>query len=74
MYGGAVHKAVIANGEKESGITIHYVNEKYDDGDIIFQAKCEVSPDDTPKTVALKVHALEYKYFPKVIAQLLADC
>ena len=71
MYGDKVHKAVIDNKEKQSGITIHYVNEKYDDGDIIFQASCSVSPDDTPETLALKIHALEYEHFPKVILRLL---
>lgn len=71
MYGDKVHKAVIDNKEKQSGITIHYVNEKYDDGDIIFQASCSVNPDDTPETLALKIHALEYEHFPKVILRLL---
>jgi phosphoribosylglycinamide formyltransferase-1 len=71
MYGSCVHEAVVANGEKESGITIHYVNEHYDEGAIIFQQKCEVLPSDTPEEVAQKVHALEYEYFPKVIEQLL---
>lgn len=71
MYGDNVHKAVIDDGAKESGITVHYVNGKYDDGDIIFQAKCEVTADDTPETLAQKVHALEYKYFPKVIESIL---
>ncbi len=71
MYGDKVHKAVVENGEKESGITIHYVNENYDEGDIIFQAKCNVLPEDTPDDVASKVHALEYEHFPKVIENLL---
>ena len=71
MYGDNVHKAVIANGAKESGITIHYVNDKYDDGDIIFQAKCEITDADTPETLAEKVHALEYEYFPKIIESIL---
>lgn len=71
MYGGRVHKAVIDNKEKQSGITIHFVNEKYDDGDIIFQAYCDVSPDDTPESLALKIHDLEYEHFPKVIRRLL---
>lgn len=70
MYGDNVHKAVIAAGEKESGITIHYVNENYDEGSIIFQARCEVNPDDTYETVAEKVHKLEYRYFPEVIDKL----
>jgi phosphoribosylglycinamide formyltransferase-1 len=71
MYGARVHQAVVDNGEKESGITVHYVNEKYDEGQIIFQAKCPVNENDTPYDVARKVHELEYKYFPKVIDELL---
>ncbi len=71
MYGDRVHQAVIDNGEKETGISIHYVNEKYDDGDIIFQARCSVEPDDTPESLAKKVHELEYKHYPEVIHQLL---
>jgi len=73
MYGMNVHKAVIENGEKETGITIHYVNKEYDKGDIIFQAKCPVLPDDTPDDVAKKVHELEYAHFPKVIERLVMD-
>ena len=71
MYGDKVHKSVVENGEKESGITIHYVNENYDEGAIIFQAKCNVMPEDTPDNVASKVHALEYEHFPKVIEEIL---
>lgn len=71
MYGDHIHKAVVANGEKESGITIHYINENYDEGAIIFQAKCEVLPSDTYEDVAAKVHSLEYEYFPKVIDDIL---
>ncbi|NMC38591.1 MAG: phosphoribosylglycinamide formyltransferase [Bacteroidales bacterium] len=71
MYGDRVHRAVIEAGEKESGITIHYVNDVYDAGDIIFQATCEVDIDDTPESLASKVHALEYRYFPEVIEKLL---
>lgn len=67
MWGHHVHEAVVRNGEKESGITIHYVNEHYDEGETIFQAKCEVAPSDTPESVAQKVHELEYRYFPGVI-------
>ncbi len=67
MYGMNVHNAVIANGEKTSGITIHLVNEKYDDGDILFQAKCVVSPKDTPESLAQKIHTLEHENFPRVI-------
>ena len=71
MYGMHVHEAVVAAGEKESGIKIHYINENYDEGDIIFQAKCEVLPADTPEEVATKVHALEYAHYPHVIDDLL---
>jgi phosphoribosylglycinamide formyltransferase-1 len=67
MYGGRVHQAVVEAGEKESGITIHYIDENYDEGDIIFQVTCEVLPEDTPEDVAQKVHALEYAHFPRVI-------
>lgn len=69
MYGHHVHEAVLAAGEKESGITIHYVNEHYDSGDIIFQATCPVLPDDTPDTLAARVHELEYAHFPRVIEE-----
>ena len=72
MYGMKVHEAVLANKEKESGITIHYVNERYDEGSIIFQAKCTINPSDTPETLASKVHELEYTYYPKAIEQLVA--
>ncbi len=71
MYGLHVHAAVLENGEKESGITIHYVNEKYDSGDIIFQARCPVMPDDTPERLQERVHRLEYEHFPKVVEMLL---
>ncbi|MFZ0281538.1 MAG: phosphoribosylglycinamide formyltransferase [Bacteroidales bacterium] len=72
MYGDIVHKAVIANHEKVSGITIHYVNKFYDKGDIIFQAKCKVDPSDTHDTLAAKVHTLEYEHFPVVIEELVS--
>jgi len=68
MYGDRVHCAVIENKEKESGITIHHVNEVYDSGNIIFQAKCPIEPTDTPESLAEKVHSLEYRYYPEVIA------
>ena len=61
----------ISNGEKESGITIHYVNEKYDEGDVIFQAKCVIDPNDDALALAAKIHDLEYEHFPKVILNLL---
>ncbi|HUV00297.1 MAG TPA: phosphoribosylglycinamide formyltransferase [Bacteroidales bacterium] len=71
MYGSKVHEAVIRNRDPESGITIHYVNESYDEGDIIFQARCKVDPSDTPDTLAEKVHALEYEHYPKIIEELV---
>ena len=71
MYGHHVHEAVIAAGEKESGITIHYVNDHYDQGAIIFQAKCPVLPTDTPDDLAARVHELEYRYFPQIIAETI---
>ena len=70
MYGMRVHEAVAEAGDSESGITIHYVNSNYDEGSIIFQSTCPVSPTDTPDTIAEKVHKLEYEYFPKVIEQI----
>ena len=73
MYGMNVHKAVVANSEKESGISIHYVDEVYDNGKLIFQAKCPVLPSDSPEDVASKVHQLEYEHFPRVIEKLLKD-
>lgn len=72
MYGDRVHQAVVAAGETESGITIHYINECYDEGDVVFQAVCPVLPTDTPADVARKVHELEYEYYPGVIENLLA--
>jgi len=70
MYGHHVHDAVVASGDSESGITIHYVNNNYDEGNIIFQAKCPVLPSDTADMIADKVHALEYDYYPKVIEDI----
>ena len=74
MYGARVHQAVVANGETESGITIHYVNEHYDEGNIIFQAKTTVLPTDTADSLAEKIHSLEYEHFPKVIEKVLGIC
>lgn len=71
MYGQFVHAAVIAAGEKESGITIHYVDEHYDHGDIIFQAVCPVFSGDTPELLAKRIHELEHKHFPVVVEKLL---
>lgn len=72
MYGDRVHQAVVAAGETESGISIHYVNENYDEGNIIFQAKCKVEPSDGANDVAEKVHNLEYAHFPQVIEQVIS--
>jgi phosphoribosylglycinamide formyltransferase-1 len=72
MYGSRVHEAVVAAGETKSGITIHYVNENYDEGNIIFQATCDVLPTDTPDIVADKVHALEYEHFPAIIETVVS--
>jgi len=71
MYGHHVHKAVKANAETESGITIHYVNEKFDDGSHIFQAKCALETTDTPEQIAAKVLTLEHANYPQVIDQIL---
>lgn len=71
MYGMHVHEAVKTSGDQETGITIHLVNEHYDEGKIIFQAATPVTAEDTPETIAEKVHALEHRYFPEVIDSLL---
>jgi phosphoribosylglycinamide formyltransferase-1 len=71
MYGNFVHEAVLANKEKETGISIHYVNENYDEGALIFQKEVKLSKEDTPETVAQKVHQLEYQWFPKIIEEVL---
>ncbi|HMK05503.1 MAG TPA: phosphoribosylglycinamide formyltransferase [Ferruginibacter sp.] len=71
MYGDRVHEAVIAAGEKESGVSIHYVDELYDHGEIIFQASCTVNENDTAGSLAQKVHALEHEHYPRVISDLL---
>ena len=73
MYGMHVHEAVIANKEAETGITIHYVNENYDEGAVIFQAKCNVLPTDSAEDVAEKIHLLEMKHFPEVAEKLLNE-
>jgi phosphoribosylglycinamide formyltransferase-1 len=72
MYGMRVHETVKENKEKESGITIHYVNERYDEGNTIFQKKIPVALSDSADDIASKIHQLEYKYFPKVIEDLLS--
>ncbi len=73
MYGNRVHQAVLASGEKESGITIHVVDELYDHGKIIFQISCPVFPDDTQGTLAERIHKLEHKHYAKVIEDYLID-
>lgn len=71
MYGQHVHQAVVDNKETETGITIHYVDENYDEGDVILQTTCRVEPDDSADDVAKKIHQLEYEHFPKVVESLL---
>ena len=71
MYGDKVHEAIIAAGEKESGITIHYVDELYDHGNIIFQATCAIDENETAETLARKIHLLEHRHYPEVIEGLL---
>ena len=73
MFGHHVHEAVIENRESESGITIHRVNREYDEGSIVFQARCEVKSDDTPETLASRIHRLEYEHFPVVVDKLLKE-
>jgi phosphoribosylglycinamide formyltransferase-1 len=73
MYGMHIHKAVVENKENETGITIHFVNENYDEGKIISQAKTEVLPTDTPEIVASKIQQLEQKHFPNVVEQLIEN-
>lgn len=71
MYGLKVHEAVIRNGETLTGITIHCIDEEYDRGSIIFQATCNVLPDDTPESLSKRIQELEHKYYPRVIEKLL---
>lgn len=73
MYGLKVHRAVIDAGESESGITIHLVDGKYDNGKILFQAKCKVDSGETPESLAMKIHDLEYRFFPKIVNEFLLD-
>lgn len=73
MYGHHVHEAVLAHGETESGITVHLVNEHYDEGEHLFQARCIVLPDDTPDSLAARVHELEYAFFPQVIEDVILN-
>jgi phosphoribosylglycinamide formyltransferase-1 len=72
MYGRHVHEAVILAGEKESGITIHLVDERYDHGETLFQAKTDIEPDETPETLAAKIQQLEHRHYPEVIGNLLS--
>lgn len=71
MYGHFVHEAVVAAGEKQSGITIHFVNEVYDEGRIIYQVTCDLESSDTPGDVARKVQVLEHEHYPRVVAELI---
>lgn len=71
MYGANVHKAVLASKDKESGITIHQVNQDYDKGKIIFQVTCPIQPKDTPETLAARIHELEHQHYPRVIEEVL---
>lgn len=73
MYGMRVHEAVVAAGERESGITIHVVDERYDEGDMVFQASCPVEPGDSPADVARKVQALEHRFFPEIVEKMLLE-
>lgn len=72
MYGSFVHESVRQSGDTETGISIHFVNEKYDEGAVLFQARCVVAPEDTAETIAQKVHQLEYRYFPEIIEKVVA--
>ena len=71
MFGMAVHEAAIASGDRVSGISIHFVDEKYDHGNIIFQAHCPILPGDTSELLAQKIHSLEYEHFPKIIERVV---
>lgn len=73
MYGMNVHRSVIENREKKSGISIHIVNEKYDEGLIIFQAEVDIEPFDTPEMLAEKIHSLEYIWYPKIIEKVITE-
>ncbi|HCY90081.1 MAG TPA: phosphoribosylglycinamide formyltransferase, partial [Chitinophagaceae bacterium] len=73
MYGMHVHRAVLANQEKESGISIHFVDDHYDHGETIFQASCPVAETDSPETLAKKVQSLEHAHFPRVIEEILQN-
>jgi phosphoribosylglycinamide formyltransferase-1 len=72
MYGMKVHQSILNNKEQESGISIHYVNENYDEGNIIFQARCKIDSADTPETLAEKIHELEHIHFPRVVNEVIS--
>jgi phosphoribosylglycinamide formyltransferase 1 len=74
MYGNKVHQAVIQSGDKRTGISVHYVNDHYDEGEIIFQDSFEILPGDTADSIAQKVHILEYKHFPRIIERVINNC
>ncbi|HEY1023287.1 MAG TPA: formyltransferase family protein, partial [Flavisolibacter sp.] len=71
MYGQYVHEAVLQAGERETGITVHYVDEHYDSGDIIFQTACPVLDDDSPETIAARIHQLEHLHYPRVVEEVI---
>lgn len=71
MFGDRVHDAVLKAGERESGITIHLVNDRYDEGRVLFQAKCPVLAGDTPATLAARIHALEHEHYPRVVEEMV---
>jgi phosphoribosylglycinamide formyltransferase-1 len=71
MFGENVHQSVIESGEKESGITIHYVNNNYDEGGVILQEKCSVSEDETTESLSEKIQKLEHEFFPKTIEKII---
>jgi phosphoribosylglycinamide formyltransferase-1 len=73
MYGMNIHRTIVENKEKETGITIHFVNEHYDEGNVIFQKDIVLSGNETPEEVAHKIHELEQEYFPQVIERLLEN-
>ena len=73
MYGLNVHKAVLEAAESHSGITIHLVNNRYDEGEVLFQAQCVVQPDDTPESLAKRIHELEHKHFPIVVEKYILN-
>ena len=73
MYGQYVHEAVLNAGERESGITVHYVDEHYDNGDVIFQTACPVLPNDKPGDIAQRIHALEHLHYPRVVEEIVSE-